>query len=242
MENKDQIEPCGRALLHYFYGDLSAEVSWRPDNGTCGSLPVQFFFRSQSELSRIEQLALEQSAGPVLDVGAGAGLHALALQDRGVEVVALDISEHAVAVMRNRGVTDVWCGDVLNFKGGPFKTVLMLWHGLGVVGDLQGLDRFLAHARTLIAGEGQILADSLDLRKAVDDQYRADRRRTGTSLRYFGEIRMQFEYQGKAGPLFSVLHVDPRTLEAHASRLGWRTQVLTSESNGDYLVRLTRSE
>jgi SAM-dependent methyltransferase len=50
----------------------------------------------------------------ILDVGAGVGRHAVALQRRGVEsVVAIDIMPRAVAIMRQRGVEQSFCVDVL---------------------------------------------------------------------------------------------------------------------------------
>jgi 2-polyprenyl-3-methyl-5-hydroxy-6-metoxy-1,4-benzoquinol methylase len=236
VDEKHQMEPCGLALSDYLAGDRSALVSWRQDNGREGTLPAAHFFRSPAEFSPIERLALAECVGPVLDVGAGAGLHALALQDRGVAVTALDISAHAVDVMRRRGVREARCGSVFDFTGGPFATILMLWHGLGVTGDLPGLDRFLRHARTLLSPGGMILADSLDVRRTPDEQYR-----TGASRgRYRGEIRMRFQYRGTVGPFFHVLHVDPETLAARAERSGWRCEVLLAEPDGDYLACLRR--
>ena len=51
--------------------------------------------------------------------------------------------------------------DVFAFHGGPFDTLLLMMHGIGMVGDLDGLDRFLRHAHTLLKPEGQLLFDFL---------------------------------------------------------------------------------
>ena len=42
--------------------------------------------------------------GKVLDVGAGVGSHALVLQQRGLDVTAMDISASAVTIMKQRGL------------------------------------------------------------------------------------------------------------------------------------------
>ena len=56
--------------------------------------------------------AFELTQGRVLDIGAGAGRASVALQDRGQDVVALDISPGATAVCRDRGVPTTFTGSV----------------------------------------------------------------------------------------------------------------------------------
>lgn len=70
-------------------------------------IPVKTLFRSFDEMPAIEQTALREATGRILDVGAGAGCHSLALQHMGKQVTAIDISPLAVATMRDRGVKEV---------------------------------------------------------------------------------------------------------------------------------------
>ena len=49
-----------------------------------------------------EEAALDLCRGRTLDVGAGAGCHSLILQERGLDVVAIDVAPEAVEVMRNQ--------------------------------------------------------------------------------------------------------------------------------------------
>jgi SAM-dependent methyltransferase len=177
----------------------------------------------------------------VLDIGAGAGVHSLALQERGMEVVAIDIAPEAVQVMSSRGVTDARCSDIYGFQDGAFDTLLMMMHGIGMVGDLAGLDRFLAHAKTLLRPGGQIVCDSLDVRPTTDPRHRAYLDSLVAAGRYVGEIRIRFEYKGLVGPLGGWMHVDPDKLAQHATRAGWACQVVCSQKNGDYLARLALS-
>ena len=105
--------------------------------------------------------------------------------------------------------------------------------------DLEGLDRLLSHAHTLLRPGGRLLFDSLDVRctdTPVHLAYQEANRRAG---RYVGQIRMQFAYRSRMGPPFDWLHVDPYTLAEHAGRLGWSCRVVRQEENGDYLAQLT---
>lgn len=237
--NREAMAPFGLALLAYFEGDAVAELILRRDDGHQMPLPVGLFFRGPSEFTPVENAAMERCTGHVLDVGAGSGLHSLVLQRRGLSVTAIDISPHAVKVMKQRGITDVHSADVLQFRGGPFDTLLMLGHGIGMVETIAGLDRFLAHASRLLHQGGQVLLDSLDVRVTNDPSnlaYHEVNRRAG---RYIGEIRMQSEFQGKTGPYYGWLQVNAETLKEHAEPAGWRCEVVQREANGNYLARLT---
>ena len=70
-------------------------------------MPVAHLFRTFKDMPHTEQRALEEAYGNVLDIGAGAGCHALELQQRGKSVKAIDISPLSCEVMEERGVKDV---------------------------------------------------------------------------------------------------------------------------------------
>jgi SAM-dependent methyltransferase len=237
--NPKAMEPYGRSLLDFFNGDSSAQVVIHRDDGHADDLLAGVFFREPSDFSSIDQAALALCKGYVLDIGAGTGCHSLALQDRGTRVLAIDVSPQALEVLSKRGVEECHHTDVFEFRGGPFDTLLLMMHGIGMVQDLAGLDGFLDHAHTLLKPDGQILFDSLDVRctdTPVHLAYQQANRRAG---RYFGQIRLRFEYQGQMGPPFGWLHVDPKTLVEHAERKGWSCRVVCREDNGDYLAQLT---
>lgn len=236
------MRPHGLALLAYVEGNTGAQLIVRRDDGLETPLPVSFFFRSPAEFSPMEVAALEQCRGHVLDIGAGTGLHALALQSRGMRVTAIDVSAEAVDVMRRRGVTDARCCDVLEITGDPFDSLLMLGHGIGMVGDLLGLDHLLRHLHGLTRPGGHLLVHSLDVRQTEDPihvRYHDANRRAG---RYVGSIRTQFTYGDHTGPYCDWLHVDHDTLAQHGARAGWSCDVLVEEASGEYLARLTRIE
>jgi 2-polyprenyl-3-methyl-5-hydroxy-6-metoxy-1,4-benzoquinol methylase len=182
----EDMSPYSSALLDFFNGDRLAKVIVHREDGLKSDMPMDVFFRPPSVFSSLERTALGLCRGEVLDVGAGGGCHSLALQERRIRVLAIDISPQAVEIMSKRGVRQVQCADVFELQASPFDTLLLMMHGLGMVGSLPGLDRFLSHAHHLIKPGGQILCDSLDVHTTTGPihlAYQEANRRTG---RYFG--------------------------------------------------------
>jgi 2-polyprenyl-3-methyl-5-hydroxy-6-metoxy-1,4-benzoquinol methylase len=92
----------GKALLDWHRGKRD-EILWI--NNTYGEpeeMPVDYYFRSPDELPELEVFALDHCRGKILDVGAGAGAHALPLQEKGLQVDALEISANACTVLEQR--------------------------------------------------------------------------------------------------------------------------------------------
>ncbi len=222
--------PHGAALRDFLAGDLDAEVIVRAEDGEEDRTPARVFFRGPEEFSALDEAALDLCRGRVLDVGAGAGCHSLVLQARGLAVRALDVSPEAVEVMRRRGVRDVRCGDVFSFSGERFDTLLILMNGIGLVGTLDGLDRFLRDVPRLLAEGGQILLDSFDPGPADPER----------PQEYPGEMRFQLEYRGLRGAFYDFVFLDLETLRRHAECAGWNCESIWQEEEGHYLARLTR--
>lgn len=233
------MHPHGRALLAFHEGDGDATLIIRRDDGVEAALPVSHFFRKPADFTPLERAALARCQGHVLDVGAGSGLHSLVLQDRGLRVTAVDVVPEAVEIMAARGVRDARHSDVYTFQGGPFETVLLLGHGAGIAGDLQGLDRLLAHLRSLMASGGCALVHSLDVRTTSEPDHLAYHEANRRANRYVGLTRVQFEHAGRAGPFCEWLHVDPETLKDRAERGGWHFEIAHEDDTGDFLASLT---
>lgn len=198
-------------------------------------MPLRVYFRSLAQMPDLERIALEACRGHVLDIGAGAGSHALALQQRGFRVAALDCSPGATAVMRDRGIRQVVMADVFTYESDRYDTLLLLMNGLGIAGDLQGLLQLLTHSHKLLQPGGQILADSSDL------EYLYDETTPKPTDRYYGIINCRYEYKGQFTPWFNWLYVDQATLRDVAARAGFSMDVVFAQEDGQYLALLARN-
>jgi SAM-dependent methyltransferase len=235
----DAMTPHGLSLKAYFEGQTSAEVKVYRDDGMVNPITAKHFFRTPDKFTPIENTALYHCRGQVLDIGAGSGIHSLFLQSKGLPVTAIDISSEAVSIMKEHGVLVAVQADIFSYKGGPFNTLLMLGHGIGIAGDIEGLDKFLVYAHNLIHSNGQILLDSMDVSKTTDAQNIAYHEANRKSGRYIGETRFRMEFQGIKGPVCKWLHIDPKTLARHATKAGWNCQILVEQENGEYLACLS---
>jgi SAM-dependent methyltransferase len=235
---KAAYNPHGAALLDCFRGNVEAVLTVHQD-GERDDVPAAFWLRTQ--LDPIETLGLDLCRGRVLDLGAGAGVHALELQRRGFDVMAIDIASECVEIMRERGVRHAVTTDMFELAHGEFDTIIALCNGLDKVGRLVDLPRFFEHARRLLAPGGQLLADTFDLRVDASPSRQTELARKQERGRYFGELDLRFEYNGVSGPAFSVLHVDFETLTRVAHDVGWTCERL-QQVGGHYLVRARLKE
>ena len=228
--------PLGRALLDYHHGDTTARFVVHSDLWDSEITAAEEYYRPlHLELSEIEQRALSLCRGRVLDLGAGAGRHALELQERGHEVTAVDVSTDAVEVMRRRGVRDARCGDLSAVSGEQYDTVLLLMHGIGLVGTLDGLAAFLDATRSVLQKGGRVLCDSADLALALPSA-----RSAGVGGSYLGEVEFRLVYRDLEGRPYPWLFVDPRTLARFAAAAGYDCEICARGGRGAYLARLTR--
>ena len=202
-------------------------------------VPVSYFFRGSGQFLPYERDALELCRGRVLDVGAGSGGHALELQDRGLDVTAIEVLPELSKVLRQRGVRQVRTATWMDLDAGTFDTVLMLMNGLGLTETLEGLDRFFRDARRLLRDGGQVVADSTDVRVRMDPEAGKTGALRRPDGRYIGELHFQLEFRGEKGPPFSQLYVDPQTLKDRAQAAGWTCEVVRDPDDfGHYLARL----
>jgi len=221
----------GQALYNFFTKAASAKLWIHNKYGRKEEMPVHIYFREPEEMPDLELIALQNCKGKVLDIGAGAGSHTLALQEKDFDVTALEISPKAAEVMRLRGVTSVVQQDIFTFDTGGFDTLLLLMNGIGLTGSISRLKEFLQHAKKLLNHQGQLIFDSSDVVYLYEGN-------PPQMENYYGEIMYQYEFKRKKTEWFSWLYIDQQKLTQIAAGEGWDTEVLSEDEFDQYVARL----
>lgn len=235
----EQEDPMGAAIRDYFRQGKSAQLKVLSSLFDDDEMPVAHLFRSYHEMPPLEQRALNEARGKVLDVGAGAGCHALALQERGFDVTAVDVSPLSCETMKERGVANVECVNIFNQRFQErFDTLLLLMNGTGIAGKLSRLPQLLSRLKQLMKPGAQILIDSSDLRYIYEDENGVlDVDFNGA---YYGEVDYQMTYRNIIGKSFDWLYADSVVLAECCRQCGLKCEILAQGNHYDYLARIVQ--
>ena len=236
ITNKEK-DPMGRAISDYFHTGKAGKLRVLSSMFYEDEIPVPTLFRTYEEMPIQEQKAIELCRGRVLDVGAGSGCHSVILKERGFDVVAIDISELSIGVMKERGI------DARNINyfdetfGEKFDTILFAMNGIGIVGKIDKLGDFFRSAKRLLAPGGQLLLDSSDIKYVfIDEDGAMD---IDLAAGYYGEIDYKMRYKNVTGEPFDWLYIDFDTLSMYAEEHGFLCEKCIDGEHYDYLARIT---
>jgi len=234
---KKHHDPIGQAVWDYQNGIMGESIVVKTDIAEDELLSPSYFFRTYEEMPIQEQEALKRCSGKILDIGAGAGVHSLWLQNHGFDVDSLDISPLSCDTMRKRGIKNVLLKDVYALKDQKYDTILLLMNGAGVAQTLPGLEILLLHLKTLLNPGGKILADSSDLLYLFTDE-NGEMWVDIASDAYYGEMEYQLSYKTIKGKPFPWLFVDPESFSYIAKLCGFTVKDKIAGAHFDYMVEI----
>ncbi len=231
-------DPIGRAVYDYHFSSINQPIIVHSEDFDDDQIETSYLFRSFKQMPFLEKKALKLCSGSVLDVGACAGAHSVYLQNKGLNVTALEISAFCCQVLESRGIKNVVRQDIFKFSGNTFDTILLLMNGTGIAGTLSGLDMLLFHLKTLLNPGGQILIDSSDLIFLFEQE-------DGSALidimaeKYYGELTFQTEYGIWKSQPFPWLYVDISNLERSILKNNLKCKQIIRGEHYDYLAQIT---
>ena len=240
----------GKAILDYQTNNSPEDLITETSISEADEMSVAYLFRDFKDMPKLEQKALQLAKGKVLDVGCGAGSHALYLQEKGFDVTAIDISKNAIKACELRGLKNCKVSDVLdldvdtsttlsmtNQYDNKYDTILLLMNGTGIFGKMNQISKFLQKLKSLLNDGGQILIDSSDLIYMYDQD--EDGAYEVPANGYYGELTFTIQYKGETEDTFDWLYLDYNTLQNAAIANGLECDLILEGKHFDYLVKLT---
>ena len=199
----------GKAIFDYQTNNNPEPIITETSISDTDQMDVGYLFRDFKAMPKIEQKALQLAKGKILDVGCGAGSHALYLQKKGYDVTGIDISPNAIKTCELRGLQKAFVKNILDIdtskEENKYDTILLLMNGTGIFGTLVQIAKHLKQLKSLVKQNGQIL------------------------IRYKNEIEEPFPW----------LYLDYNTLQTACYANGLQSELIMEGKHFDYLARIT---
>ena len=227
----------GKAILDFQTNNSPEDLVTETNISEADEMSAGYLFRRFNEMPKLEKKALQLAKGKILDVGCGAGSHSLYLQEKGFDVISIDISANAIKACELRGLKNARVQNVLDLENEKFDTILLLMNGTGIFGTLLDTSNYLQKLKSLLTPNGQILIDSSDI------IYMYDKNEDGSYLLpadgYYGELTFTISYKNEVEDLFPWLYMDYNTLQNVAYANDLRCELIMRGEHFDYLAKFT---
>jgi SAM-dependent methyltransferase len=231
----------GAALLAALEHGASRAVIERDDGLVDVDQIAENYFGLPEAWAERCRWAVDRAVGRVLDIGAGAGRAALVLQDRGQDVVALDVSAGAIEVCERRGVRQRFLGtvdDLVATAPRPFDSFLALGNNLGFLESRERAPEFLAALARLGHPHSIIVGTGLDPFHTTDPAHLSYQEANRVRSRLGGQITIRVRYRELATTWFDLLWCSLDELAGICEPAGWTiTEVFPGPLYGVVLER-----
>jgi 2-polyprenyl-3-methyl-5-hydroxy-6-metoxy-1,4-benzoquinol methylase len=232
----DQQDAFGHSIYDCLQDTAEFHIVER-DDGDIAAERLNVYFNQYKNWRLIEKKAMKFVRGKVLDIGCGAGRHALYLQEKGHEVVGIDISPLAIKACKERGLMDARVVPItqISSKLGIFDTVIMMGNNFGLFGSFERAKHLLGKLSKITSHKARIIAstnDVYDTEIPEHLEYQASNRRRG---RMSGQLRIRVRYKRYSTPWFDYLIVSKNEMESILEGTSWAIKKYI-DSNNTYFV------
>lgn len=188
-------DPFGRAIRDHYLGEREEPLIDRDGDETREHAIERWYFGEYEPDSWYENLV----DGPLLDMGAGVGRDVLYFQER-FEAVGIEVSEHLVETMRDRGVEDARLADMFSlrdhFERDRFRSAIANGTQVGLAGSMAGVRQFLADLAHVTTPDATAVLDNYAPEKEATAEAFAYREDPAPGLAY---RVFHCEYEGEVG-------------------------------------------
>ena len=231
----------GHVLYSYLNGDKTPYGIRRDDGWFESPENPNVYFKHG--IDEIERKGVKFAKGLVLDVGLGAGRHALYFQKKGLQVVGIDYDSYCVKTAKARGVKTAFMEDIFTPKKIQkyrFDTIWLAGNNLGVAGTVQKLPTLFHILDTLTVDDAVILATGFEVEKTTSPDHLAYHRRQRKKGIYPGQMKLRIEYKNSIGEWFQWLHVSSTLLKQALLKTQWKLQKVIRAKDGHYLAIIVK--
>jgi SAM-dependent methyltransferase len=233
----DETDAFGRMVLDFHRDDYDGSGRYRSHTGATREGHPEWYFgdsfppESEAALKRVRE-----TGGTVVDAGCGAGSHALALQRKGTNVVAADVSGGALRVARDRGVERVARADLRSLPV-VADCVFLAGTQFGVGGTVTALQETLSALEDATTEGGRVVGDFKDPFAVADDHVAGQEelldfdREAGVARR-----RMRTEYRDLVGPWLDLLCLTPAAARDAIDVTAWSVTDIIEGDGARYFV------
>ena len=237
---KTSRDAYGQQLLAQYHSkQTTVEIIERDDDYIDTGSDPGLYFTEYRQWSPLEKRAVKSVKGRILDVGCGAGRHALYLQEKNFAVTGIDNSPGAIRVCKLRGLKHALVrsiSDAHKFKPASFDTIIMMGNNFGLFGNLENARAILKKFARITAPDARIIAKTLNPYITDNPHHppyaRANRRRG----RLGGQIRMRVRYGKSIGEWFDYLFVSPEEMREILSGTDWHIEELLNAEEANYVA------
>jgi SAM-dependent methyltransferase len=231
-------------LAQYAAGNHPVHGVVERDDELVGVEDARKYFNEYAQWTANERRALQLMRGRVLDLGCGAGRHALYLQKQGFAVTGLDVSAGAIEVSRKLGLKRTLrqsIDDLENIRTGSFDTVAMFYNNFGLLQSSRKAKGILRQLHRITAPDGQIIADCIDpyrVTNPIQASYHAFNQGRG---RLGGQQRLRLRFLNLVGRWFDYLLVNSEEMSTLLQGTNWTLDRVIEGEQGGYVAVMTKT-
>jgi len=226
----------GKAILDcYETGEEAMTTLYRVEDGNEEEMPASDYFATFDDWTPTDRALTNWVHGRILDIGAGAGRVSLHFQEKGHDVVAVDLSEGCLKVLEKRGVKNIRRHNILEgpLEGEKFDTICLFGMNLGIPGLAKNRSQFIADLKSMLNPGGRIIGTQVNWDKTTKKIHIDFQRQLRDEGKHPVEMTLRFHYKGVEED-FSWVLTNSEELEKLAEVHGLELESCIEISNATY--------
>ncbi len=230
----------GQALYSAFIAGQDCFIVERDDGCFYDGGGLKEYLAEHSKWPKREKEAIKYAKGRVLDIGAGAGRHALYLQKKGHEVTAIDNSPLCVRICAERGIKDarlLGIEEAASLKG-KYDTVLLMCNNFGLFGKKSKAKKLLRALLKKTSPNARLIAESYEYHTPFFRDYIKRNLRLGRDA---GDLTARIRYGKFCTPWFEYFRVTKEEMKDVLKGTGWMIEKFINGQCLSYVAIISKA-